>query len=188
MKKYISIIILIIVFGCNNAEKSKIINEKVVKKELRPFFDSDRIDHYYLDLSENNFFKLIRKESKTDKEKELCNIYTHSFPDSITEVDFERILLSHNYKKSSLSIKDENSIENIFTEKDSLKNDACACVAEYRDVFVFKKNKKIVGIAKICFENGRFQIIGSKLDVNGFGLWSELDKLYNIVRPNEKKL
>ncbi|WP_147298507.1 hypothetical protein [Flavobacterium cutihirudinis] len=187
MRKIIFLITAVLVLSCNNSKKSDINNEKVVKKELQPFFDSDRIDHYYLNLSENNFFKLIKKENKTEKEKELINIYIHSFPDNIPQEDFEKTLLSHNYKKSNLSIKDEKSIENVFSEKDSLKNDACACIAEYKDVFIFKKNAKTVGIAKICFKNARFQIIGSKINTEGFGLINELDKLHNIVRPNEKK-
>lgn len=187
MKKFIFIIIGIIVLSCNNSEKSKNTNEKVEKKELRPFFDSDKIVHYYLDLSEDNFFKLIRKEKKTEKEKELINMYIHSFPDSIPKENFEKVLLSHDYKKSNLSIKDEKNIEKVFSEKDSLKNDACACIAEYKDIFIFKKKTKTVGIAKICFKNARFQIIGSKIDTQGFGLINELDKLESIVRFNDKK-
>lgn len=187
MKKYIIVIAVILTLSCNNSKKENIENEKVAKKELRPFFDSDRIDHYYLNLSENNFFKLIKKENKTEKEKELINIYIHSFPDNIPKEDFEKTLLSHNYKKSNLSIKDEKSIENVFSEKDSLKNDACACIAEYKDIFIFKKNAKTVGIVKICFKNARFQIIGSKINTEGFGLINELDKLESVVRPNEKK-
>ncbi|MEN2414322.1 hypothetical protein [Flavobacterium mesophilum] len=188
MKKFIFIITVIIALGCNNSKKSDANNEEVAKKELRPFFDADKVDHYYLDISEDIFFKLVRKKNKTEKEKELVNIYIHTFPDSIPKEDFERILLSHNYKKSNLSIKDEKSVENVFSEKDSLKNDACACIAEYRDVFVFKKNAKTVGIAKICFKNARFQIIGSKINTEGFGLINELDKLESVVHNNKKNL
>ncbi|PWB19019.1 hypothetical protein, partial [Flavobacterium sp. HTF] len=89
---------------------------------------------------------------------------------------------------SKLSINQQQEIEDIFSEKDSLMNDGYACSAEYRDIFIFKKKEKTIGIAKICFECGRFQIIGSKLDTSGFGLWTELDRLRSIVRPNNKKL
>lgn len=187
MKKFIFIITAIVLLSCNNSKRADINKEKVVKKELRPFFDADKIDHYYLDISDDNFFKLIRKENKTEKEKELINIYIYTFPDNIPKVDFEKTLLNHNYKKSNLSSKDEKNIENIFSEKDSLKNDACACIAEYKDVFIFKKNEKTVGIAKICFKNARFQIIGSKINTEGFGLINELERLESIVSPNEKK-
>ena len=187
MKKFIFIITAIVLLSCNNSKRADINKEKVVKKELRPFFDADKIDHYYLDISDDNFFKLIRKENKTEKEKELINIYIHTFPDNFPKLDFKNTLLNHNYKKSNLSSKDEKNIENIFSEKDSLKNDACACIAEYKDVFIFKKNEKTVGIAKICFKNARFQIIGSKINTEGFGLINELERLESIVSPNEKK-
>ncbi|MBA0883018.1 hypothetical protein [Flavobacterium undicola] len=189
MKKYIFILIVIVISSCNHPKKEEIKNKntsKVVKKELRPFFESDKIDHYYLNFSEDEFTKLIRKDNRTEKEVEFSNLFTGHFPDRIPKENFEKILLSHNYKKSNLSIKQEKEIENIFSEKDSLQNISYACIAEYRDIFLFKKKEKTVGIAKICFKCGRFQIIGSKIDVSGFGLWEELYKLKNIIRPNSK--
>lgn len=85
-----------------------------------------------------------------------------------------------------MSTKQEKEIQNVFSEKDSLQNSGYACIAEYRDIFIFKKKEKTVGIAKICFKCSRFQITGSKIDPNGFGLWSELDRLKNIIRPGKK--
>jgi hypothetical protein len=183
VKKYIFILIVIIISSCKNSNKAEVADEKVVKKELRPFFDSDKSDHYYLDFSDDEFTKILMKDNNTKKEKEFFDIYVHTFPDTIQQENFEKILLNHNYKKSNLSIKQQKNIENVFSEKDSLQDTFAACAAEYRDIFIFKKKEKTVGIAKICFKCGRSQIIGSKLDVSGFGLWSELDKLKKIVRP-----
>lgn len=186
MKKYIFIITAIIISSCNNSKKAEVADTKVVKKELKPFFDSDKIDHYYLNFSDDDFMKIIRKDKNTDKEVEFITLFVHSFPDTIPQENFEKILLNHKYKKSNLSLKQQKEIENVFSEKDSLQDTFAACAAEYRDIFIFKKKEKTVGIAKICFKCGRFQITGSKLDTNGFGLWSELDKLKSIIRPNEK--
>ncbi|MFD1603453.1 hypothetical protein ACFSJW_11965 [Flavobacterium artemisiae] len=183
MKKYTFIIIAILALSCNNSKKSNIEKEKVVKKELQPFFDSDEIDHYYLNFSEDDFFKLGRAKKTSKKEEELFKIFVYSFPDSIPKNDFGKTLLKHHYVKSNLSLHQQKKIENVFSEKDSLKHDACACIAEYRDIFIFKKNRKTVGIAKICFKNGRFQIINSKATTEDFGHWTELDKLQKIVRP-----
>lgn len=55
MKKYIFILIVVIISSCNNSKKSEVADTKVVKKELKPFFDSDKIDHYYLDSSKREF-------------------------------------------------------------------------------------------------------------------------------------
>lgn len=189
MTKFIFTLIVIVISSCNHAKKEEIKNKdslKVTKKELRPFFDSDKIDHYYLNFSEDEFTKFIKKDNRTKKEEEFSNLFTGYFPDSLPKKDFEKTLLNHNYKKSNLSIKEQNEIEDVFSEKDSLKDYGYACVAEYRDIFLFKKQEKTIGIAKICFKCSRFQIIGSKIDVSGFGLWEELDKLKNIIRTKSK--
>ncbi|MDP5198626.1 hypothetical protein [Flavobacterium sp. DG2-3] len=141
MKKFIFIIIAIIALSCNNSKKSNIENEKVAKRELRPFFDSDEIDHYYLNFSEADFFKLVQKETPSQNEEEFLKIFEFDFPDSIPKEDFEKILIKHNYKKSELSLKQEKQIENVFSEKDSLPEGYFACAAEYRDIFIFKKKQ-----------------------------------------------
>jgi len=184
LKKYIFIITAIIISSCNNSNKVEVASKKAVKKELKPFFDSDKIDHYYLDFSKREFEHSSNDNTaQKEKKKEFSGFFYGHYPDSIPKKDFEKLLLKYEYKKSNLSIKQEKKIENVFSEKDSLQNTFAACIAEYRDIFIFKKKEKTVGIAKICFKCGRYQIIGSKLDTNGFGLWSELDKLKKIVRP-----
>lgn len=185
VKKYIFIIAAVLALSCTNSKKTDAEN-KTIKKELRPFFDSDKIDHYYVNYSIEDIieFDLRNKESK--KHKEFSDLFMGYFPERIPEKDFEVTLLSHNYKKSTLSVRQQKEIENVFSEKDSLQNSEYACVPEYRDIFIFKKRQKTVGIAKICFKCGHFQIIGSKIDVSGFGLWSELGKLKSIIRPDKK--
>ncbi|WP_026727094.1 hypothetical protein [Flavobacterium denitrificans] len=187
MKKVVFIITAIIVLSCNNSKKSDVDKEKVAKKELRPFFDSDRIDHYFVNYTLDSIIISGGKSKKSKKEKEFEDLFMGYFPDSIPKKSFEEILLSHNYKKSNLTTKQQKEIENVFSVKDSLQMSAYACVPEYRDIFIFKKKEKTIGIAKICFKCGRFQIIGSKVDTQYFGLWTELEKLHNIVRPNDKK-
>ena len=183
MKKYIFIITAIIISSCNNSKKENTNNEKVVKKELRPFFDSDEINHYYLNFSEEDFMKIMMKEKNTPKELEFIDLFVHHFPEIIPKENFEKILLNYNYKKSNLSLKQQKEIENVFSKKDSLQDAFAACAAEYRDIFIFKKKKETIGIVKMCFKCGRVQFVGNKIDTEGFGLWTELDKLRKIVRP-----
>ncbi|WP_124020562.1 hypothetical protein [Flavobacterium tructae] len=187
MKRYIFILIVIVFMSCNDSKKSNLEIQKVVKKELRPFFDSDRIDHYFVNYTLESIIDFEEKSKKSKKHQEFEDLFMGYFPDSIPKRDFEEILISHNYKKSNLTIKQQKEIENVFSQKDSLQMSAYACVPEYRDIFIFKKKEKTIGIAKICFKCGRFQIIGSKIDTQYFGLFEELDKLHNIVRPYEKK-
>lgn len=187
MKKYILVIISILIFSCNHSEKKDVENKKTIKKELRPFFDSDKIDHYYINYSVANIFKFNNEKLKSKNVKEFSDIFMGYYPDdTIPKKNFEKTLLRHNYKKMILSLKQQKEIESIFSEKDSLQTNGYACVPEYRDIFLFKKKEKTIGLAKICFKCGRFQIIGSQLDTSGFGLWEELDKLKSIVRNTKK--
>ncbi|WP_129540122.1 hypothetical protein [Flavobacterium sp. 140616W15] len=187
MKRFFFILMVVLISSCNNSKKAEVENLKVVKKELSPFFDSDKIDHYYLEFSKRGFEHLVGENAQEiEKKKEFSHFFYGNYPDSIPKKSFEKLLLKYKYKKSILSTKQEKEIQNVFSEKDSLQNSGYACIAEYRDIFIFKKKEKTVGIAKICFKCGRFQITGSKIDSNGFGLWSELDRLKNIIRPGKK--
>ncbi|WP_379695549.1 hypothetical protein [Flavobacterium sp. HJSW_4] len=185
MKKFIFVITVILLLGFNS-KKPNINGEKVVKKELRPFFDSDEINHYYIDFKSD--FEHLSKDNdlQVEKKKEFSSFFYWYYPNTV-EKDFENLLLKYDYKKSKLSSKQQSQIQDVFSEKDSIQTNEFACIPEYRDIFIFKKKKKTIGIAKICFKCYRFQIIGSEIDTQYFGLWSELDKLRNIVRPNEKK-
>ena len=180
MKNSIFMIIVFVISSCNHPKKEENKNtSKVTKKELRPFFNSNKIDHYYLNFSDDEFTKFISKDELTTKEEEFSDLFMGRFPDTIPKENFEKTLLNHNYKKKDLSTKQQNEIQNIFSEKDSLMDYGYACEAQYRDIFLFKNKEKTIGIAKICFKCSRFQIIGSKIDVSGFG--KELGKLKKIV-------
>jgi hypothetical protein len=187
MKKYVLLILVILFSNCNNNQLPKLETKISVKKELRPFFNSDKIDHYFLNISEIDFAKFRRIESKTDNDKKFWNLFVGNFPENIPEKSFEKDLLKFDYVKSVLSIDKQNKIKNVFSEKDSLQMDAYACVAKYRDIFLFKRNEDIIGIAKICFDCNRYQIIGSKINSDGFGLFEELNKLKNVVRKEKNK-
>lgn len=129
--------------GCNHSQKAdKTENKKVVKKVLRPFFDSDKVDHYYLDFSEDDFAKILMKENNTKMEEDFFDIYVHHFPDTILQENFEKILLKHNYNKSELTIKQQKDIQNVFSEKDSSPDSYASCAAEYRDIFILRRKKK----------------------------------------------
>jgi hypothetical protein len=61
MKKYIFILIVVAISSCKNSKKEEVESVKVLERELRPFFDSDKVDHYYLNFSEDDFMNKKRK-------------------------------------------------------------------------------------------------------------------------------
>lgn len=181
MKKYYLLLILTII-SCNNSTKVIPKEDIASKKELKKFYDSDKIDHYYLDISENVFFNLMRIENKTEDEKNLAQILASHYPNSISEPNFESNLKKYHFVKHELNGEKKKEVENIFSQKDSLRYEYAGCLPEYRDIFIFKRKDSIIGIAKVCFGCGISQFIGTKVDTEGFGLNTELDKLEKIIR------
>ncbi|MCC9071566.1 hypothetical protein LNQ49_08240 [Flavobacterium sp. F-65] len=176
MKKYFLLLILTII-SCNHSKE-----KRTPKKELEKFFESDKIDHYYLDISEDKIINILCIKNKTKDEKELGGLLASHYPDSISEPDFELKLKKFHFIKKELSEKKKKEVETVFSQKDSLQNEYSSCLPNYRDIFIFKRKNSIIGIAKVCFGCGVTQFLGTKVDTDGFGLPTELDKLEKIIR------
>ena len=185
MKKFLFLLLLVI--SCNNTNVKKehiaIVKEKITtKKELKKFYDSDKIEHFYLDISEENVDKMLRKRNRNEDQNNLIGLLCSFYPKTISEPNFEANLVKYKFVKTELKEKKRKEVEDIFTQKDSAQTEFSSCVPYYRDVFIFKKNDSIVGIAKVCFGCGVSRFLGSKVDTEGFGLPSELEKLKKVIR------
>lgn len=187
MKKYCFIIILFL--GCNKHNQQikksivkKLETEVLEKKELKKFYECDKIEHYYLDINEDDVISIGFLKTRTKEQQLFQRLMTSNYPKSIHEINFEDKLEKFKFAKTVLFKKKKIEVENIFTQKDSLQIGYSSCVPIYRDVFLFKRNDSIVGIAKVCFGCGVSVFLGSKVDTEGFGLYTELDKLKKIIR------
>ncbi|NNT73140.1 hypothetical protein HKT18_13020 [Flavobacterium sp. IMCC34852] len=183
MKKFI--FLLLIIAGCNKPKEENMVALKEslsVKKDSKKFYDSDEIDHYYLDISEEKVMKLARVKNKNEEQEDFISLLVSHYPDSITEPNFEIKLHKYKFKKTELNETKKKEVENIFSKKDSIQTEFSSCLPYYRDIFIFKKNDSIIGIAKVCFGCGVSRFLGSEVDTDGFGLYSELNKLKKIIR------
>lgn len=93
MKRFFFILMVVLISSCNNSKKAEVENLKVVKKELRPFFDSDKIDHYYLEFSKRGFEHSVGENAREiEKKKEFSHFFYGNYPDSIPKKSFEKLL------------------------------------------------------------------------------------------------
>ena len=178
-------LLLLILISCNKIkrENPKIATKTIVeKKQLHKFYDSDEIDHYYLNISEKAALDILKIDHKTSDELILSKLLCSYYPNSISEINLEDKLKKFKFVKTVLDKTKKTQVENIFSEKDSIQSDFSGCIPYYRDIFIFKKNDSIIGISKVCFGCGVSQFIGSKINTDGFGLRSELEKLEIILR------
>lgn len=193
MKRLLLILIVIFV-SCNNSNKTVVKKEKekvvddfhevewIERKEFKPFFTSDKIDHYYLNISDDNVLKILGGDTIVNNRKRLSMILANYYPDSISQPHFEDDLIKYNFVKTELSQRKKKEVEGIFTQKDSIQMVFSGCIPMYRDIFIFKRNDSITGIAKICFGCGMAHFYGTKVDTEGFGTRFELKKLEKIIR------
>ena len=185
MKKYL--FLFLIVASCNKTNPKKenfatIKESSTAKMELKKFYDCDKIEHFYLDISEEKVMKLAEIKNRNKGQNNLIDLLVSHYPDSISEPNFEANLLKYKFIKTELSEIKKMEVENIFSKKDSVQTEFSSCLPYYRDIFIFKNKDSIVGIAKVCFGCGVSKFRGSKVNTDGFGLYSELNKLKKIIR------
>ena len=123
---------------------------------------------------------LDKQNSKIEEEKYNI-ILNDEFPKTINEINFIKDLSSLGFKKSSIKPKKFTDLNQIFVEKSEQDGIVFACIPVFRDLLVFKKNNKITGFAKICFECNQSHIIGSKSDTKNFGQGQDYEKLGKIL-------
>jgi hypothetical protein len=188
MKK-IPLLIFIILISCNSkitekvGQKGEVITYEKPKITGEKYFDYDEIVHYKNEIEEEKIGDLVDNQKKSKIDSLKMGIILGRIPTKITGEDFLKQLESIGYVKNTVDPKKFEKIDEIFIEKKHEFVVASACVYVYRDILIFKKKSKVVGIAKICFGCGDSIIIGTKSNTEEFGqsgdYWHLEKLLYN---------
>ena len=171
IKRYSIVLLLFLIFSCKS-------------KEEKMFFDFDSVEYYSLNKSKE--VEMGENNSKSIDNGIFDKIFFDNYPEKVNNTVFYKTVNSDGFSKSELSQKDVEYLRSdIFLEKPSLKilENVYACSPQYRDILVFKKNKEISGIAKICLSCRQFYLISSKKEIQteNFGTEEEyksLEKLF----------
>lgn len=185
MKSFLYFIFsLLIMFGCKK-EQGKIIelptkkeNSKIIKE---PFFVFDKVEHYKLaDSTGIDEFHKYRNNSALDSFR--LGVVRNEIPNSLSDSSFIEKLQKIGYSDITVPEEKFQILNEIFSEKKVKNTVDYACVPVYRDILIFKKENKISGIAKICFECLQHRIYGTKKSTEEFGGdgdYQRLDSLLN---------
>ena len=147
------------------------------KKECQPFYVYDKIEWYSYkrnldsippDLKDNAF---------------LVGVFQGSIFTKIKDSDKLALLSSDDFNKSIVPISKYDQLNRLFCYNENLgvEGIATACLPFYNDILIFKKESKIIGIAKICFKCQQFTFTESNTNTNAFGAFEEIIKLEKIV-------
>lgn len=197
MKILIPLLLIFLAISCKKEESSshesmddfyrymEDINKKITQS--KPFFDFDEVIHYEFPISAQEYEDLILADTLSEKGKLLSIVFHDACPVTQEEkIKFKEILESVDKEMSTINSKYYEELNRVFSEKkcDDMRINSCAPI--YRDIFIFKKNKKETGIAKICFECQLFSISNKEAITDCFNQNGELSRLKKIISENKK--
>jgi hypothetical protein len=174
--------------SCNSVTSGEVEKgkEKIKPTELKSvvygkkFFIYDELVHYSINISEKEIMELIENRIKTDSLKsELLEGIT---PANINDTSFIKKLEQIGYKKNNIAKDKFVSIDSIFVEKTVTESWTTKCVVVYRNILLFKRQNKTIGIAKICFGCGKNRIVGTTANTENFGFDGDYRKLESILK------
>lgn len=185
MKSLLAISLFLIL--CNFNEKLKDVNDSDFKlSKHKPFFDFDEVVYYKIPIGTETDIDFL--DDLTEEEKLIFEFVKSRCPTNDKEEKefFVQIKSVENYSTTiDAKYYDEFKYE-IFSEKECNVLSSAKCVPIYRDIFIFKKDKKAIGIAKICFDCSLFDFSSAKGSTECFNMNNELKKLKNILSEINK--
>lgn len=166
MKKLLLIFLFISLYSCS---------------EENFFSEFDEVDYYTL---KND--SLISFENKNDSI--ALKIYNEDYPFDLKNVEFYKIINQDRFIKRNIIKSDINLLGKIFTTKNKYFETSNACIPNYRDILILKKEDSIIGIIKICMECEKYQFIGNipKVDEYNFSQTRNFEDLDKIFRKYNK--
>lgn len=194
MKITFRLLILLLIVSCNKKSQEELpeyetqeeLNERIT--EGKPFFDFDKVVHYHIDISEKDYYDLVRKDKTSNKTKLLSVFLQNRVPiNEQAKLEFQNAIKSERVIENVIDSKYYDELRTrVFAERKCGVITVTACAPLYRDIFVFSKNKKETGIAKICFECEKVSFSEGDFIQACFGTGDEFERIINIISENKK--
>ena len=185
---YYTLLILVSFLGCKKEEKNQdeFITAKNEVKIGKPFFDFDEIDYYSINEIENDSIsdltEIYDNENKSKIGKLKFDIVLGKIPKNIQDSNFIKKLHELGFTKINVSKAKHSKINQIFSEKEAIERIDAACIPAYRDILIFRKKNKNIGIAKICFGCMKKMIVGTTANTFDFGQDGDFENLENLLK------
>lgn len=144
------------------------------------YYDFDEVIYYKTTKGIDDLIAIDDKEVKTFKDSVTSQIMADfgEIPYAVTA----NYLDSIGYTRKEVPLSKLPALKEIFREKSTERTEFAACAPIYRDIYVFKKNGKFSGMAKLCYECGLSRFIGTDAKTGDFGMEGEFGKLDELVK------
>ena len=135
-----------------------------------PFFDFDEAYLYQIKKNESNkYFVSNNTISQIEKDEFKKIAFLNEYPTKLDDKWFFEKIEKYYPIKSKIEENKLKELSDIFSERNEERTEYTACDPIYRNIFLFKKNGKVVGISKICFDCLMEHTIGTKRNTQNFG-------------------
>jgi hypothetical protein len=153
------------------------------------YFNYDEVLHYYNSYdptSDENKYDRYPSKHKVDTFKVLTLF--KNYPTDINDLEFLEYIDKNGYLELIIDTALFSQLDEVFVERKATSYVNNTCMPIYRDILVFKKSRKIVGIVKICFQCNEIYFVGSKYDTSHFGVFGEFEKLKSVLSQSSKEV
>jgi len=155
------------------------------------FFEFDELFHYRTEINQSVLLAREGDKNLSPNEQLQIDLIIREKPYSIEDTLFITQLEDIGFKKKKIHKNQFEIINEVFKEKEDYGALAIIyeCIPKYRDILIFKKNDKIIGMAKVCFSCDQNKIYGTTANTEKFGLdgdYAKLNELLNGKKVNNK--
>ena len=182
-------IIILSIFSCDSPTKKRgntvSVNDR--QQTLRKkFFVYDEIVHYYNPFEESKMVELMQRQSKSEIDSIKLGLILGDIPKEISDTSFIEKLGMTGFRKSNVDKLKFDEIDKIFIEKEVNETLAMSCEYIFRDILIFKKSNKVIGMVKICFGCMANEIKGTKANTDNFGQGGDYARLFKILHKKKE--
>jgi len=145
------------------------------------FFDYDQIEFYKIDIEEDSELNLYDRKDLSKFDLLKYGVVIEEIPKDIKDQEFLKDMSRMGYKKKEIDSSKFKDFNKIFVEKPEALGSVAACIPVYRDILIFKKSKKVIGMVKICFSCHQYRILGANGSTMNFGSDEDYKKLWILL-------
>ncbi|WP_449401287.1 hypothetical protein [Chryseobacterium wanjuense] len=147
----------------------------------KKFFEYDQIDYYQIDFHEDQITELDNNQKNSKAGKLKYELIVDETPKDINDLEFLNYMSKIGYLKKKIDKLKFKEIDKIFVEKTASNSYTAACIPVFRDILVFKKHGKVIGVVKICFACHQYRVVGTNANTDNFGSDKDYDQLGKIL-------
>ncbi len=166
--------------SCNSQVESENWDEFKVH-----YFDFDQVDYYSTFVSEDSLYLLESSNTDNAVTERFIEVLADDVPKNLVDTMFIEELESFGYNYQLVPEHKHYELNDLFREKSFDPSESkWMCLPVYSDILIFKKQNKIVGIAKICFGCTILHVVGTNADTKNFGACKGFWKLQKLLNTN----